>query len=400
LASARLPAYVNKRKLASGLTGYYWVRPSWANPPAERHGRVCPVGTTNLGTDIADAIRKAEAQNDAFKLWRLGTDAGPAPGTVRWLFRWYRQQERFKKLRAEARGDYSRMMGFLEAFPMKTGTFGDRRVGAIDAAAADKLYAKLRPGGERQATYKMSTLRAIFGWAARHSATTGVKENPFAGMKLHTKAAKGNRPTSRAEYEAFKAQAVAMGRPSMALAATLAFECCQRSFDCFGFEDPDKRIERGINWEDYVPGERIGLIQSKTGNVVDIPLFDILDGERVYLYPELEAELVLAPRADGGIIVKDERTGDRYVRDYMQKLFRKIRDKAVLPKDMTFTGFRHGGLTEIGDSGADDVRSISGHSTLNVTAIYNKASQEKARKIASARRAHIAVLTAGEKEEA
>ena len=49
-------------------------------------------------------------------------------------------------------------------------------------------------------------------------------------------------------------------------------------------------------------------------------------------------------------------------------------------------------------SGTDDVRAVSGHSTLEVTRIYNKANQEKARRIATRRREHIAVIAAGAAE--
>ena len=58
---------------------------------------------------------------------------------------------------------------------------------------------------------------------------------------------------------------------------------------------------------------------------------------------------------------------------------------------MTFTGFRHGGITEVGSVSAD-VRRISGHATLDVMRIYNKATADKAREIAAARRAHIVEL--------
>lgn len=78
----------------------------------------------------------------------------------------------------------------------------------------------------------------------------------------------------------------------------------------------------------------------------------------------------------------------------MSTVHRQICDEAGLPKEMTFTGFRHGGITEIGDSGEDDVRPVSGHKTLAVTKIYNKANVEKARRIAAARREHIAALGA------
>lgn len=76
----------------------------------------------------------------------------------------------------------------------------------------------------------------------------------------------------------------------------------------------------------------------------------------------------------------------------MNKLHRRIRKKAGLPDDLKFTSFRHGGITELGDSGEVDVRAVSGHKTLNVTGIYNKASQEKALRIAARRREHITTL--------
>lgn len=78
----------------------------------------------------------------------------------------------------------------------------------------------------------------------------------------------------------------------------------------------------------------------------------------------------------------------------MSTVHREICDAAELPKEMKFTGFRHGGATEIGDAGEVDIRSISGHTQLNTTAIYNKVSQEKARRIAKLRRTHIVEITA------
>lgn len=160
----------------------------------------------------------------------------------------------------------------------------------------------------------------------------------------------------------------------------------------FGFEDPDGYV-RGVRWGGYRPGESIGLIQSKTGNVVDIPIVDRIDGEVVVLYPELEAVIGgLTRGADDDLIVRDERTGAAYTKDYMNKLHRRIRKKAGLPDDLKFTSFRHGGITELGDSGEVDVRAVSGHKTLNVTGIYNKASQEKALRIAARRREHITTL--------
>ena len=71
-------------------------------------------------------------------------------------------------------------------------------------------------------------------------------------------------------------------------------------------------------------------------------------------------------------------------------------DAAELPKEMKFTGFRHGGATEIGDAGEADIR--SDHSQLDTAAIYNKTSQAKARRIGKLRRDHIAQITGQDDE--
>ncbi|WP_164541282.1 hypothetical protein [Sphingomonas sp. S-NIH.Pt1_0416] len=399
MPNVRLPSYVQIHRRADGGKAYYWVRPKWASPPTERHGKNCPVSSSPLGTDLAKAITHAEALNKAFKEWREGALSKVVPGSVAWLFGWYRKLEKFTALRHNTRAGYQVCMNQIEDIAMKAGTFGQRKASAIDATAADTLYKKLREKhGERQGSYAMQVCRLVWNQAARHAKATGVKENPFAGMgiKSSSGAGRGNRAATRAEYDAYRAAAREMGKQSMAAAAAICFEACQRVYDAFGFEDPDGRVSRGVRWGGYVPGERIGLIQSKTGNVVDIPLVDTIDGERLDLYPELEAEIRRIDRREAAdLIILDERTGQAYTKDYMNKLHRRIRDKAGLPTDLKFTSFRHGGITEIGDSGTDDVRAVSGHTTLEVTRIYNKANNEKAKRIAARRREHIAVVTAG-----
>lgn len=133
-------------------------------------------------------------------------------------------------------------------------------------------------------------------------------------------------------------------------------------------------------------------MQSKTGNPVVLPLSIDVAGERVRLYPDLEDELARTPRV-ADVIVVEERSGAKYKERRMSSVHRAICEKAGLPKAMTFTGFRHGGITEVGSVTAD-VRPISGHATLDVTRIYNKTTADKAREIAAARRAHVIKLGA------
>lgn len=181
-------------------------------------------------------------------------------------------------------------------------------------------------------------------------------DNPSAGMGVSYKVKNGNRPTSRSEYERYCAAAIDLGYPSMAAAAALEFELIQRVWDLFGIPDPDLN---GVE-----PEARLAAVRP-SANPTDP-------------------------------IVIDERTGKPYMHRRINTVHRRICDAGGLPKAMTFTGFRHGGATEVGDAGETDLRSLSGHSKLDTTAIYNKASEEKARRIAVRRREHLAQIAAAD----
>lgn len=410
MARVALPRYMRAKRIDAG-DAYYWEPPHWARNGAERHGRRCPVVATPLGSDLSEAVAKARQLNEALDGWRKGELGSElAPGSVAWLFQWYRRQRKFTKNAAKTQSDYRKIMEAVAALPMRVGTFGERTAAKVDSEVADKVYEKFAPRGERQAMYVVQVCRAVWNWAGRYSKQTGIKkdQNPWAGMAVSYQVLEGNRPTSRTEYEAYCFKAVELGFPSMAAAAALSFELIQRVWDVFAIPDPtvprsegeQRRRARGITWDDYVPGVSITVRQSKTGKRLAIPLFDIMpDGERLLLYPELEQRLarVRPSGVAGGPIVTEERTGKPYKHRRMSSVHRQICDAAGLPKDMTFTGFRHGGATEIGDAGETDIRSISGHTKLDTTAIYNKASQEKARRIALKRREHIKAIAPGEK---
>lgn len=405
MVEVTLPRYLSAKKIRSGVA-YYWQPPHWARRGAVRDGRPCPVVATALGKNLGEAIVKAEQLNEALDGWRKGeTRSELAPGTVAWLFQWYQSTIKFKRLSPKTRSDYRKLMRAISDFEMKRGVFGRRNAASVDAEAADKLYEKFKLRGERQATYAMQVCRLVWNWAGRYSKKTRIPEgkNPFKGMALSHKVAEGNLAATRAQYDLYRQTARELGFQSMASAAALAFEFVQRVSDVFGFEDPadpdadDVQLDdRGIRWEHYRAGDRIIVRQHKTNKLVTIPLSDGRGTDRVSLYPEVEEELArwrqCQPAADGLIIV-EERTGKPYKHRRMSDVHRRICDTANLPKKLTFTSFRHGGATEIGDSGEADIRPISGHTQINTTAIYNKVNQEKARRIAVRRREHIATIS-------
>lgn len=404
MPKVELPRYVTPKKVKDGVA-FYWAPPHWARPPAERHGRPCPVVATPLGKNLAKAIARAEGLNEALDAWRVGDLSADrlVPGTVAWVFDWYRKQEVFTKNTPKTQSDYRKLMDAVCAVPMQRGTFGQRLASGVNATVTEALFKVFNDRGRRQAVYMVQVCRAVWNWANRFPDQTGIPEgrNPFAGMRKGYKP-KGNRPTSRAELMLYCNKARELGFNSMATAAMLAFELVQRVWDVFAIPNPDQDPgaapvdpnEFGLRWEHYRPGVSIQVRQSKTGKMLTIPLVaHLTDGERLPLYPELEEQLASVRPTDAtGVIVIEERSKEPYKHRRMSTVHRLICEAADLPPKMTFTGFRHGGATEIGDAGETDIRSISGHTQLNTTAIYNKASEEKAVKIGMLRREHIAQI--------
>lgn len=261
-----LPKYMRAKRLKDGTTAYYWELPHWARPPALREAIPCPVGSESLGTSLDAAKGKAIILNESLDAWRSGVRKGPSHGSVAWLFQWYQEQDRFTSKSAKTRKDYAQLMRRLIDEPMRIGTLGQRAASAVDATAADKLYKRWRTrNGERQAAYAMQVCRLVWNLAVRHHKTTGVEVNPFKGMGISTKVKDGNRATTRDEYNLYRQTAHELGLQSMATAAALSFELCQRVWDVFGFEDEDGIKARGFRWADYHPAVRIAYQQSKTG---------------------------------------------------------------------------------------------------------------------------------------
>jgi integrase len=384
LAKVHLPRYVRKRRLKDGREAYFWELPSWARPPAERFGRQCPAKSEALGTYVADAHRRGDILNTILDEWRAGVGNDAPEGTVKALFLWYRTQPRFKEAAFLTRRDYGRWMDDAAALPLKTKLFGEMQADSITAAHADTAYRlAIKHHGKRGGAGCMQACRRVWNEAIRHRKVS-AKVNPFSKMGIKIAAEKGNRATTRAEYDAFRAKAREMGYQNMATAAAITFELVRRVDDVFGYVREPLDMEDGFFWAGYKPGVEIAMRQGKTGTEQVIPLADE-NGEP--LYTALEEELARTPRIGDHIVLNDK--GERFDEFEALRLFKKIRDAAGLPKTMTPTGFRHGGATELGDAGIVDIRPISGHKTLAQTLTYNKATEGKARAAGQQRRAHV-----------
>lgn len=390
MAKIGLPAHMTAVALKSGVTAYYWTLPPWARK--EREGRACPVKNQKLGNDLADAIARADGLNIALAEFRAGVSIAAPAGTVEWLFGWYRGLDRFTRLAFKTRRDYTRVMNAVCAVPTVKRTIGTIAAAKIDARAADKIAKARLKHGRREGRYAVQVCSRVWNEAVRHRRETKVTENPFGGMGMSTKAVKGNKAATRAQYDAYREAAHRLGVGSLAVAAAIRFELAQRGVDAFGFAykgDPDTA---GMKWAGYQPGERIAVGQHKLGDESDAETLPLATEDGAPLYPVLEHELALAmlgPYADpDGYIVVDELTGQRHTEDTLRRRHRAVIKAAGLPAYITPTSFRHGGITEIGDAGAS-VRAISRHRTDSMVRIYDKQNDEKARKAASTRAEYV-----------
>jgi hypothetical protein len=401
-----LPRYVLRKPRKDGMWAYFFNPPMWAR----RAG--CPVGTEPLGTDYAEAVQRAETVLlPAFDSWRSGgaTDAQVGKiikaGTLDWLFAEYRADRRFTRLHVRTRRKHEAGLTLVGGYILKDGRkLGTMPLAAITTTVIDTLYEKLltvtetdTAGNvvtrERRTTVNdvMRSCRRAWNVAFRRSPGKVPIVNPFAQMGLRST----NRTTPTATYaelQSFRAKAIAMGLPSLATAALIAWEWLQREKDIFAT----------FAVTHYRPKERphaVRVVHSKTGEESWIPLFD---DKGVPLYPELMAELDAIKRDRiGGLLLGrdwgDRRpwptwptgTSDDIDLTHMSRKVKEVIRAAGLREELTFTSFRHGGFTEAADSDLTEfeIRAQGRHKSAKVLPRYAKRTMKQVAEGARKRRA-------------
>lgn len=383
-----LPDYTLRKPLRGGW-GYYFNVPTWARKAG------CPIENEALGRDYDIAIRRVEdVLLPAFRSWRSAgaTDdkiAVPAKtGTLDWVFAEYRGDRKYTRLSAKHRRNHEVGFKHVGDYQLKDG----RRLGAvplagINTAVIDKVYEKLLivlvkddAGNlierERRTSinHAMKSCRRAWNVTARRHPGKLPVVNPFASMSLIS----SDRETPTATYDdlvAFRTKAVELGLHSLATAALVAWDWLQRETDIFAT----------FSIEHYRPKDRpnmVRIIDAKTGSESWVPLFDE-DGTA--LYPELMTELdaIKRDRIGGLMLRRDWGTmgpwptwskPDMPDFTHMSRKTKQIIRAAGLRDELSFTSFRHGGLTETGDAELTDreILAQSRHTTAKVLPKYVK----------------------------
>jgi integrase len=340
--------YLEARKTKAGTRYYY------CPPAAAVAARV--VARAPLGGDLAEAVAKAEGYNRALDAWRRGEEQAAAvvPGSIAHLIAAF-QKSRDYPSRAKTRSHYDWALGVLE----KTTLEGNRTLGQVLVrdlrpkhvlALRDILARQATKGtGERRASAAITLGRRLFEWGRKMG--LAPHENPWSrpGLKATPY---GGRVWSPEEFRRFVAAARALGHHSIALAALMTRDLCQRPGDVLK-----------MTWSAWdAEGQRFVFRQSKTGQEIKAPASVALAAEMAKM----------TPGAPDALIITSDRRGVAISEFRLAHLVADIRAHAGLPAEVRFKDLRHTGLTEMGEAGADlkEIQSISGHTTVQIVHRY------------------------------
>jgi hypothetical protein len=369
------PRYMEPKTVV-GTIRYFWNAPTWARQKG------CPIKSEALGSDFAVAkARCDEVLNPILDSFRTGgaTDTSVkrlVVGTFDWLTAAYRRSPKYK-------AKYEYALGLVANHTLKDGRrLGEIALVSIQPGTADRLYERLRTGPtgnrrERAAVLAMVVAKRAWDVARRDHPNIIPRVNPFADVEVEYTPAKETRHASREELNLFVAAADAAGRVSLGTAAMLGFYWLEREEDIF----------LRMPWTDYRPREKPDSVlithhKNHGSEKLELPLFDV-DGSA--LWPEMMERLETVPRLGTLMVMRDQpdrrkkvhlpwATGGRNPMRYVQREVRRICELAGLPKDLSFTSFRHGGHTEGADAGLTDaqLRALGGHLTTASIVRYAK----------------------------
>ncbi len=390
---------MKQRSLSGGVIGWYFIPPSWATD--------CPLTSEPLGANYESARDRVHGvllpQFDAWLEARKSgavIATGPAIGSLDWLFAEYTKTwdevgiNRLKPLGAGQQRNHRSSINLIADYKLKNGQrLGERQLRVIDELTVQDLFKKLlvktdangkpvldadgKPV-ERRTTVNaaMKMCRTAWNKVGPHHRNIIPALNPFAKMGLIS--SKEETPTAtREELIAFVECADRLNYSSIGTAALIAFEWVQRERSIFATFDASH----------YRPEDHpdcVMIVHDKTDKKVWWPLFDETTGEP--FFPELMARLdALHKDRVGLMLVRD--WGDRgpwptYPAkmkgepDFSQvaRTAREIITAAGLRPELTFRSFRHGGMTEAGESDMTDreITAQSGHTSPKELPVYSK----------------------------
>lgn len=315
---------VSKRQKSRIL--YYWQ----PNKPLRDAGFLCR-RLAERTNDLSDAIREAEALNRELDAWRAGQQPVPIqPGTLPWLIRLYRSDQRYTGLAAKTQRGYEQCLAVIEAWSERA---GHPPLATLQRKSVKAFYRSMS-ATPAKAGAVLRVLRLLLAFAVDEGE---IERNPAEKMRLKTLPPRRQVWTAD-QIATFVAAANANGRSSIALAVLLAAGLGQHEGDILV-----------MGWSQY-DGATVHLRQRKTGTLIAVPVV-----------AELRHALDTAPRTAATIVVS-ESSGKPYTEYHFTHTFREIADAAGLPRDLQFRDLRRTTVVRLAEAGSiPEIAAISGH---------------------------------------
>lgn len=286
---------------------------------------------------------------------------------------------------------------FDKSVKLITATVGDRQLSKLigpdflrwhrnwSAPAADGK--PLRPW---RAKHCMDAVRRMVAYGVTLGFSDCVRADTILGkMRFSTPPARRSKLVIE-HFNAIRPAAHMMGLGSIALATVLEFELSLRQKDVIGEWEPaplseggivhrGTRWTNGLQWSDIDSKMILRKTHTKTGAHVE---FDLT------LYPSVLEEIERVPREKQvGPMIISERTGEPYKHRTFTQTWRKVADKAGVPKTVWNMDARAGAISEAYDAGAGetDVMKHAGHKNRQTSARYNRGTLEQTSRVARLR---------------
>jgi integrase len=314
---------------------YYW-QPN----KSLREAGFLPRRVAERTNELADAICEAAALNRDLDAWRAGQQPVPVqPGTIPWLVKLYRSDERYTALATKTQRGYDQCIAIIEAWSKRA---GHPPLTTITRRSVKAFYRSMS-ATPAQASAVLRVLRLLLAFAVDEGE---IERNPAEKMRLKASPPRDQVWTSE-QVDMFVQTAADLGRASIGLAVELGDGLGQREGDCIR-----------LGWTQY-DDAAIQLRQRKTGKLISVPAVE-----------RLKRALDSAPRKAATIVVS-ETTGRPYTEDNFTHLFREIADAAGLPSDLQFRDLRRSAVVRLAEAGCSvpEIAAITGHSLRTATQI-------------------------------
>jgi len=354
---------------------FYWV----AAAVSRRSSEFRPATVRLYGATDEERAARCRTLTNQLLEWLGGRRPDQSfDGTIGSLIRIYQSAELspYRMVKHATRKDYDHTLGILDR------AIGSRRVDLVTSDDVMRWYFGFRqpateggPERLRRAHGCMKMLRIVvsYGKGRRYEGCKDLREI-LSEMQFEL-------PPSRDEavtFEQAKAvveHALEIGRPSIALAQALQFECSLRQVDAIGYWEPAGNetsgiVDRGLRWSGGVTWQDVSpdlTLKKRTTKNAARGEWDLTKLPLVMLV--LSA---IPPERRVGPMVINEATALPYVKGRFPKDWRKIARAVGIPDHVHNRDSRAGGITEGDLAGADprDLQNLATHSDQKTTWRY------------------------------